>query len=156
MWREAVSLLAEMEAAGVRPTVSCYNAAIMACGKSGMWREALDLLAEMPGKGLARDSGTLSAAISACQKAGRGAKAAALVEEMLEMAKALPGAAGGGGGGESSPLPPGVSAAVSGERDPPVNYFVLHESLLLLSFFSAMFCASECGKTADGFRYAWM
>ncbi len=68
---------------GVAPTVSSYNAAITACGKSGKWEEALALLKEMPAAGVAPDSGSLSAAISACHKADRGVRAAELVEEIM-------------------------------------------------------------------------
>jgi pentatricopeptide repeat domain-containing protein 1 len=45
-------LLEEMQAKGVEPGVTTYNAAISASEKGGQWKNALQLLEEMQAKGL--------------------------------------------------------------------------------------------------------
>ncbi|CAK0798080.1 unnamed protein product, partial [Prorocentrum cordatum] len=46
-WRQALDLLAEMRAGGVRPNVITYSALISACERSGQPERSLELLQEM-------------------------------------------------------------------------------------------------------------
>ena len=46
-WEQALSLLKEMQDAGVTPDVISPSAAISACEKGGQWEQALSLLKEM-------------------------------------------------------------------------------------------------------------
>ena len=71
LWHEALKLLAEMQAQGLKPDVITYNAAISACGKGSQWHEALELLAEMECRVLKPDDITYSAAISAVMSPAR-------------------------------------------------------------------------------------
>lgn len=51
-WHRALSLLDEMRAEGIPPTVRSFSAAISACGKGQQWARAVALLREMEAVGV--------------------------------------------------------------------------------------------------------
>lgn len=88
----SIQMLRAVTAAGIRPNVVIYNAAITACGDAGRADQALMLLAEM--KALALQDPemeptliTYSSVISACAKEGRADEALRLFEELKGLAK---------------------------------------------------------------------
>ena len=68
-WSAALQVLDDMKAAGVRPNVVCYNAAISACEKARQCDRALELLEELEHLlHTLPDVISYNAAISACEK----------------------------------------------------------------------------------------
>mmetsp|Transcript_27072 Transcript_27072/g.33814 ORF Transcript_27072/g.33814 Transcript_27072/m.33814 type:complete len:1234 (-) Transcript_27072:413-4114(-) len=68
-WKEASSLVTEMQKHGITPDVVSYNSAIHACGKAYELYEALSLLEEMDEVGLAPDIITFTTLLTACERA---------------------------------------------------------------------------------------
>jgi pentatricopeptide repeat protein len=81
-WEQAVSLMREMSAKGVKPDVHCFSAAINACGKARKVKEALSLFHEMQTLGLRPDLVSYNALVGACSKCGFYKGAVAAIEEM--------------------------------------------------------------------------
>jgi pentatricopeptide repeat domain-containing protein 1 len=68
-WRRALSLLDELEAAGLQPDRVVLNSAMAACAAAARWEEALKLLGRMESAGgaLKPDSTSFNTALSACR-----------------------------------------------------------------------------------------
>lgn len=70
-WKKALSLLEEMQAAGIEPSQVTYSVTISACGNGGQWQRALDLLHLMKSKEMSVNVITYNAALTALSKASR-------------------------------------------------------------------------------------
>ena len=81
-WEKALSLMRDMEQAGLRPSNVTYNAVIVACGNGSQPDQAMALLEEMRNKGVQVTEGTYSAAIAACGKALMWEQALSLLDEI--------------------------------------------------------------------------
>lgn len=81
-WGQALSLLKEVQTAGMTPTVVSFTAAISACGKRGKWQHALLLLDEMCKADVTPDSIIFNAAISASERSREWQSALSLVDDM--------------------------------------------------------------------------
>lgn len=84
-WKEALSLLAEMETStGVAGSSDAYSysSAITACGRGGQWERAAGLLDVMRRKRISPGQVAYNAAIAACGEAGQWERAVDILREM--------------------------------------------------------------------------
>lgn len=88
-WREALSVLARMQAGGKTPDAQCVSAAITACSTEEQCDIALKLLRKAQRSGWKVNHYSYLAAISACGKSGNGEEAMALFREMSSAGIAL-------------------------------------------------------------------
>lgn len=88
-WREALSVLARMEAGGLTPDAQSLSAAITACSNGEQCDTAVKLLRKAQRLGWAVNDYSYLAAISACGKGGNGEEAMALFKEMPSAGIAL-------------------------------------------------------------------
>eukprot|EP00903_Cladosiphon_okamuranus_P008706 g8340.t1 len=83
LWRQALRLLDEMSAEGVKPNVVVLNTALSACAKCGQVARATQLLQEMQDKyGVAPEVRSFNSVISGHERAGKWREALALAKEM--------------------------------------------------------------------------
>ncbi|CAM9219017.1 unnamed protein product, partial [Scytosiphon promiscuus] len=105
-WRQALRLLDEMTAAGVKPNVVVINTALSACAKCGQVARAAQLLEEMQEKyGVAPDVRSYNSLMSGHERAGEWREALALAKKMEEKAAAAADPGVGGEGEAASVLP---------------------------------------------------
>ncbi|CAM9221077.1 unnamed protein product [Ectocarpus fasciculatus] len=83
-WRQALALMEEMQAAGIKPDQIAYGTAVSACAMAGQWQKAVALLADMRRSKLRPDVVAYSSAIKACGGEGRWEEALGLLKEMQE------------------------------------------------------------------------
>merc|ERR1719386_239466 len=83
--QQALSLLSEMQDAGVTRNVISFSASISACEKGGQWQQALSVLSEMQDAGVTRDVISYNAVISACEKGCQWQQALWLINEMQDV-----------------------------------------------------------------------
>lgn len=82
-WQEALVIMAKMRREGIRPDLSTYNSAIIACrNAAGQSEQVVALLTELQTEGIAPSLRTYSAAMSACRKDGQWKKALMIFGEM--------------------------------------------------------------------------
>ncbi|CAN0561657.1 unnamed protein product, partial [Ectocarpus sp. 12 AP-2014] len=82
-WKEAMSMMKQMEKDGIAFDEFTYSSVIVACGRGGQPRKALELLDEMVQvHGIAPDMICYGAAIQACGDAGLTEEALSLMEKM--------------------------------------------------------------------------
>ncbi|CAM9286602.1 unnamed protein product [Laminaria digitata] len=80
-WERSLTVLAEISAAGLTPTLASYNIAVAACSRAGQWERAVGLLGEMRAAGVEPVSSTFLPAIEACGRAGEARLAYSLTRE---------------------------------------------------------------------------
>ena len=92
-WREALALLDEMRAEGVKPNAYNYSAALKACARCGQWEQALQLLEVMESvDGVRPNLVCYTAAMAACDVGEQPDRALQLLDELARKWRLRPDA----------------------------------------------------------------